>query len=84
MATANRAFHLGNVGRHGDNEIFVTVPEPLFRKDRVRARMAVAGGGTVVISIEAYELRQVAEFLQSVADSMDEIDTERKANEVKS
>lgn len=46
--------------------------------------MAVAGGGTVVISIEAYELRQVAEFLQSVADSMDEIDAERKANEVKS
>jgi hypothetical protein len=81
MATANRAFHLGNVGRGGENEIYVTVPEPLFRKDRVRARVAIAGGGTVVIHIEAYELRQVAEFLQSVAASMDEIDAERKAKE---
>ena len=78
MATRNKAFHLNNVGRGGDHEVLVIVPEPLFKRDRVLANVQFLGsGGRVQFSIEAWELEKVSDFLSEVVAALRAMERDR-------
>ena len=66
MAIKNKAFHLSGIGRRGDHEMLVLIPEPVAKRDPIHAVVQVSGHAKVSISIVAWELEAVVVFLSEV------------------
>jgi len=69
MASRNRSFHLSGLGPIGraNYEALIIVKEPLFKTDKISARLVLPSGPLV---LDMHDLRSLAALFTEVADEI--------------